>query len=319
MHMLSEAQKSGRRLAFLINEFGDLGIDGDIVKGCGITGCEDVIELANGCICCTVADDFLPAMESVLDRPNPPDHIVIETSGLALPKPLLKAFSWPGIATRATIDGVIAVVDGPAAAEGRFKDEVEPHGTIMPGIEHDNPIAELFTDQVNCADLILLNKDDRMNEEARGRARQAVAEVAARPVQVLPASFGQLDIRVLLGMEAAAENDMAVRPSLHELDGDHDHDDFLSFAAPVPALADPAVAVDRLRDIAAQFGILRLKGFLAVSGKDMRLLVQGVGTRLASHYDRPWQQGEERTGRLVVIGEKMLDRAGILAALAQLY
>ena len=122
-HVLKTA--NGRRLALIINEFGDLGVDGEILKGCGDEACteDDIVELANGCICCTVADDFIPTIEALLSRPEPPDHIVIETSGLALPKPLLQAFSWPEIRTRVTVDGVIAVLDGAAIDDGRFADD----------------------------------------------------------------------------------------------------------------------------------------------------------------------------------------------------
>ena len=124
-HVLENAD--GRRLAVIVNEFGDVGIDGDILKSCGIESCtaDSIVELSNGCICCTVADDFVPALKSLLDRPNPPEHIVIETSGLALPKPLVKAFNWPEIASRVTVDGVVAVVDGAAVAAGRFADDPE--------------------------------------------------------------------------------------------------------------------------------------------------------------------------------------------------
>src|SRR5690349_10186697 len=96
-NMLENAR--GRRIALVINEFGDVGIDGEILKGCGVEACkdEDIIELSNGCICCTVADDFVPTMKKLLDRPEPPQHIVIETSGLALPQPLVRAFNWPEI------------------------------------------------------------------------------------------------------------------------------------------------------------------------------------------------------------------------------
>ncbi|MCY4504073.1 MAG: cobalamin biosynthesis protein CobW, partial [Alphaproteobacteria bacterium] len=115
-HLLENA--AGRRLAIVVNEFGDLGIDGDLLRACGIEGCEDedIVELANGCICCTVADDFLPTMQALLDRPDPPDHIVIETSGLALPKPLVQAFAWPEVRSRTTVDGVVAVVDAAAVS-----------------------------------------------------------------------------------------------------------------------------------------------------------------------------------------------------------
>ena len=119
-HVLENAD--GRRLGVIVNEFGDVGIDGEILKSCGIESCPEdaIVELANGCICCTVADDFVPALKGLLDRPVPPEHIVIETSGLALPKPLVQAFNWPAIASRVTVDGVVAVVDGSAVAAGRF-------------------------------------------------------------------------------------------------------------------------------------------------------------------------------------------------------
>ena len=93
-HLMTNA--GGRRLAVLVNEFGTVGVDGDILKSCAIEDCpaENIVELANGCICCTVADDFIPTIEALMALPTRPDHILIETSGLALPKPLLKAFDW---------------------------------------------------------------------------------------------------------------------------------------------------------------------------------------------------------------------------------
>ena len=120
-HILHKAQ--GHRIAVVVNEFGSLGIDGEILRGCGIEGCrdDDIVELTNGCLCCTVADDFLPTMEALLDRADPPEHVVIETSGLALPKPLLKAFGWPTVRNRMTVDGVITVVDAPAIATGALQ------------------------------------------------------------------------------------------------------------------------------------------------------------------------------------------------------
>lgn len=113
----------GKKIALIINEFGDLGVDGDVLKGCGAENCteDDIIELTNGCICCTVADDFIPTMTKLLEREQRPDHIVIETSGLALPQPLVAAFNWPDIRTQVTVDGVITVVDSAAVAAGRFR------------------------------------------------------------------------------------------------------------------------------------------------------------------------------------------------------
>ncbi|HKY95576.1 MAG TPA: cobalamin biosynthesis protein CobW, partial [Kiloniellales bacterium] len=182
-HLLENAR--GRRIAVVVNEFGSLGIDGELLKSCGIAGCEEdaIIELANGCICCTVADDFLPTMEALLARPQPPEHVVIETSGLALPKPLLKAFDWPSVRSRMTVDGVIAVIDGPAVAEGRFADDpeaVSAQRAAAPSLDHDNPLAEVFEDQLAAADLVILNKMDLLDPAALGRLEAALAERAPR-------------------------------------------------------------------------------------------------------------------------------------------
>jgi cobalamin biosynthesis protein CobW len=317
-HLLRTA--NGRRLALIINEFGDIGVDGEILKGCRIQGCEEenIIELANGCICCTVADDFLPTMETLLNRRLPPDHIVIETSGLALPKPLVKAFTWPEVRTRVTVDGVIAVVDGPAAAAGRFAENPEALAAKRaadPSLDHDSPLAELFEDQLSCADIVILNKSDQMDAAARAAAEQVVAERLRPSVKVVPAIFGAIDARVLLGLGAAVEDDLAQRPSHHDAEEGHDHDDFDSFHIELPELASPQRLLERIAATVAAHDILRIKGFLAVGGKEMRLVLQGVGGRLQHYYDRAWAPDEDRSSRLVVIGLKGLDRNAIAAAL----
>jgi cobalamin biosynthesis protein CobW len=319
-HLLRTA--NGRRLALIINEFGDIGVDGEIVKGCRIQGCEEenIIELANGCICCTVADDFLPTMTALLDRPVPPDHIVIETSGLALPKPLIKAFTWPEVRTRVTVDGVIAVVDGPAVAAGRFVEDPTALATLRQAdasLDHDSPLAELFEDQLAAADIVVLNKSDQLDVESRASAERMVAAELRPSTKIVPAIFGAIDADVLLGLGAAAEDDLAARPSHHDAaDGAHDHDDFESFHVELPEIASPQPLIERLAATIAAHDILRIKGFLAVGGKEMRLVLQAVGGRLQHYYDRAWAPGEARSSRLVVIGLRGLDRAAIAAAIA---
>ena len=318
-HLLRTA--GGRRLALIINEFGEIGVDGEILKSCGIDACpaENIVELANGCLCCTVADDFLPTIEALLDRPQPPDHIVIETSGLALPKPLVQAFAWPEVRTRVTVDGVIAVIDGPAVAAGRFADDPAALAAQRAGdaaLDHDSPLAELFQDQLACADLVVLNKVDQLDDAGRAAVEAIVAASLSRSVKLLPARFGAIDAGVLLGLGAAAEDDLAQRPSHHDGADGHDHDDFESFSLALPELSEPAQLVARLRPAIERHDILRVKGFLAVAGKPMRLVLQGVGSRLQHHYDRDWRPDEGRAGRLVVIGLRGLDRAAIAAAVA---
>lgn len=317
-HLLENA--GGRRIALIVNEFGDIGVDGELLKSCGVAGCgeDDLIELANGCLCCTVADEFLPTMQKLVDRALPPDHIVIETSGLALPKPLVKAFDWPEIRSRVTVDGVVAVVDAAAVADGRFADDVAAvtaQAAADQALDHDNPLEEVFEDQLLCADLVLVNKSDLLDGAALGRI-EAELRARLRPgVKTLTTTQGRVDPAVLLGLEAAVEDSVDARPSHHDGEEGHDHDDFESFAVELPPVADLAALERRLQAALAGFDILRLKGFLHVAGKDMRHVVQAVGTRLQRYYDRPWQAGEDRTGRLVVIGQKGLDRQAIAALL----
>ncbi len=318
-HLLSNA--NGLRLAVIVNEFGAEGVDGETLKNCGIEDCpeENIVELANGCLCCTVADDFVPTMQALIDRDEPPDHIVIETSGLALPKPLIKAFEWPDIRSRMTVDGVIAVIDGPAVAEGRFADDLEAVEAMRledPSIEHDNPLQELYEDQLMAADIVVLNKTDLLEAEMLPELRASIAASAGRSLRTIATREGAVDPAVLLGLDAAAEDDLAARPSHHDDEDDHEHDDFESFDVALGEIPSPEAFAGRLSRIAAEHDILRVKGFAAVAGKPMRLAIQGVGQRVNHHFDRPWAAGETRETRLVVIGQTGLDRPAICAALA---
>jgi cobalamin biosynthesis protein CobW len=318
-HVLENAR--GRRLAVIVNEFGDVGIDGEILKGCGDETCSEdrIVELSNGCICCTVADDFVPALEGLLGLADPPEHIIIETSGLALPKPLVQAFNWPAISSRVTVDGVIAVVDGAAVAAGRFADDPEALAAQRGGdasIDHDNPLEEVYEDQLLCADLIVLNKTDLLNAGDRRRVVDDIKAAVPRAVKVVETEGAKLDPSVLLGLAAAAEADLAARPSHHDQEEEHDHDDFESFILDIPEIEQPGDILARIAGAAQTHDILRVKGFAHIKGKPMRLLIQGVGTRIQQQFDRAWRAGEARRGQLVVIGQRGLDREAIARAIA---
>ena len=313
-HLLKTA--NGKRLALIINEFGDIGIDGEVLKACGNEDCgeEDIVELANGCLCCTFADDFVPTIEGLLARDPLPDHIVIETSGLALPKPLVRAFGWPEIRTRLTVDGVVAVVDGPAVDAGVFAadpDAVQEQREADEALDHESPLEEVFDDQVNCADLVLVNKTDQMSTDSLERIAKGLRTKIRPSVKLIETSHAAIDADVLLGLAAAAENDLEARPSHHDGSDDHEHDDFDTFVVELPEIANPDVLTDRIEKLFTRHSVLRLKGFAAIEGRDMRLLIQGVGTRLNSYFDRDWRPEEWRRTRLVVIGLHGLDRAGI--------
>ena len=326
-HMLENAQ--GRRIALIINEFGDLGVDGDILKDCGEETCreEDVMELSNGCICCTVADDFIPTMEKLLAREDKPDHIVIETSGLALPQPLVRAFNWPGISTQVTVDGVVTVVDGKAVTDGRFAhsmEAIDAQRKLDENLDHETPLSELFEDQVACADMIVVNKTDLL-AAAQADALVASLRSSARDgVQVVKTSMGKLPVDVLLGQGIGAEADLASRHELHHHHHDddehghhhheHDHDAFESFVVNLGEISDAKQFADQTSDIIRAHDILRLKGFAAVAEKPMRLTLQAVGPRVNTYFDQPFGTAP-RVTRLVVIGQAGMDRMAIEAAL----
>lgn len=328
-HMLDNA--NGKRIALIINEFGDLGVDGDILKGCGDENCndEDVMELSNGCICCTVADEFIPTMQKLLEREDAPDHIVIETSGLALPQPLVRAFNWPEISTRVTVDGVVTVVDARAVVDGQFAANVaavDAQRAMDDNLDHETPLSELFEDQIACADMIVVNKSDLLSEDEVSKLTDTLRQDARDAVQVIKTSMGKLPVDVLLGQGVGSETDLEARHEVHhhhhDDDEDHDHehehghDEFENFAVNLGEISDPEAFLKTIAQVIRDHGILRLKGFVAVAGKPMRLTVQAVGPRVDSYFDRPFAADEPRGTTLVVIGQAGLKQADISAALS---
>src|SRR5436190_5578656 len=261
-HVLAHA--NGRRLAVIVNEFGDVGIDGEILKGCGDAACpeDNIVELANGCLCCTVADEFVPALDTILSRSPKVEHIVIETSGLALPKPLVQAFHWPAIKSRVTVDGVVAVVDGAALADGRVAADLEALARQRAGdsaLEHDDPIEEVFEDQIACADLVVLNKRDLLDTAGYEKACAAIARVLPRAVKIVTVADGKVDPAALLGLGIGTEEDIANRRTRHDEEPEHDHDDFESFVLPIPEISEPGALAARVAAAAERFAVLRVK------------------------------------------------------------
>lgn len=317
-HLMQNPQ--GKRLAILVNEFGTVGVDGEILKSCADANCpvENIVELANGCICCTVADDFIPTIEALMALPQRPDHILIETSGLALPKPLLKAFDWPAIRSKITVDGVVALADAEAVAAGRFAPDVaavDAQRAADDSLDHETPLSEVFEDQIACADIVLLSKADLAGETGLAAARAVIDAEAPRKLPVLSMTDGVIDPRVILGLNAAAEDDLAARPSHHDGADDHEHDDFDSVVIDLPETADVEDLVARVQLLAREQHILRVKGYVAVTGRPMRLLLQAVGERVRHQFDRPWGATPRQT-RLVVIAEHHdIDETAIRAVL----
>lgn len=310
-HLLTHAR--GRRIAVIVNEFGELGIDGELLRSCGI-GCDEtgadngqLFELANGCLCCTVQEEFAPVMEQLAARRDQIDHLVIETSGLALPKPLVQAFQWPALRTAFTVDAVVTVVDTPAAAAGQFADDpqaVDAQRQADDNLDHDSPLAELFEDQLATADLVVLNKTDGVDADALARVEALVRAEAPAGVKLVHAQYGRLAPEVLLGLGRAVEDAIDQRRTHHDEEEDHDHDAFDSLSLTLN-VTDRQRLLDALVGLVQRHEIYRIKGFVALPGAAMRLVVQGVGQRFDSQFDRPWRADEARQTRLVVIGDHL--------------
>ncbi|WP_027014591.1 cobalamin biosynthesis protein CobW [Comamonas composti] len=308
-HILEQAQ--GLRVAVIVNEFGELGIDGEILKTCAI-GCAEegaepgqIYELANGCMCCTVQEEFFPVMKALAERRNDIDVLLIETSGLALPKPLVQAFQWPEIASVFTVDSVVTVVDTPAAAAGQFAHDpqaVDAQRKDDPNLDHDASLHELFEDQLSAADLVVLSKADLVTPEQLAQVRAMVAEEVPAEVKMIEAVQGSVPLSVLLGQQRAAEQHIDARHSNHDHDEDHDHDEFDSLFIDLGAV-DRDRLMQALQAIVQKHAVLRVKGFVALPGKKMRLLVQGVGRRFDAYFDRAWREDEKAATRLVFIGK----------------
>ena len=312
-----------KRIALIINEFGDLGVDGDILKGCGDETCteEDIMELSNGCICCTVAEDFIPTLTKLLEREVKPDHIVIETSGLALPQPLIRAFNWPEISTQVTVDSVITVVDGDAANKGQFSsnlEAIEKQRLNDENLDHETPISELFEDQLTCADLIIINKSDLISVEEIDALKTKLGSKTRKGVKIIQSTMGNVPSKVLLGQNVNAEKDIQSRHEIHHdhHHDDHHHDDFESFIVNLPEITDQKEFLKRMEVVIVNHSILRLKGFASIEGKPLRMTIQAVGPRIETYFENSKSENNAHETQLVVIGSSGLDKDAISSSLA---
>jgi cobalamin biosynthesis protein CobW len=325
-HILDHA--NGQRLAVIVNEFGELGIDGDILRSCSI-GCEEgantdaseengtLYELTNGCLCCTVQEEFYPVMKQLIERRDQVDHILIETSGLALPKPLVQAFNWPEIKTACTVDAVITVVDTPATAAGQFAANpaaIDRQRQADPNLDHETALHELFEDQLSAADLVILSKTDLVNIEVCQSVAGLVQNEIPDQVKIIFSTAEGVDSTLLLGHDSNAEEKIHLKTTHHERQHDehglhvhkhdHDHEKFDSVVVALPAL-DRESLLATLKQLVVDNRIFRIKGFVAVPGKPMRLVVQGVGKRFDSYFDRRWKAEETPHSQLVLIGQQL--------------
>lgn len=314
-------QAAGKRIAVIVNEFGELDIDADVLRNCAL-GCGDesaqvvesddgIYELANGCICCTVEEEFLPVMQQLVARKDDIDHILIETSGLALPKPLVQAFNWPDIKQHCTVDSVITVIDGPAVAAGHFaadEDKIQEQRLADESLDHDPGLQELLDDQLSAADLVMVSKNDLLDPEQRARVEEVIAAKVPEAVKTTYINHGSVALDMLMGIDAASEERIDHVHTHHDHHHDHGehhehaHDHFEQCVIKLGEV-NGELLQEKLAELIAQYKLYRVKGFVALPGKPMRQVVQGVGERLDTHFDRLWEADETRQTRLVFIGK----------------
>ncbi|MFN9859134.1 MAG: cobalamin biosynthesis protein CobW, partial [Pseudanabaena sp.] len=297
----------------------------DLLRSCRVCdedGTEvtpNIVELTNGCLCCTVQEEFLPTMQELLKRRDRLDCILIETSGLALPKPLVQAFRWQEIRNGATVDGVVAVVDCDALANGRLVSDLDALNAQRqedPNLDHETPIEELFEDQLACADLVLLTKTDLVSDENQTKVQNWLKQELRDGVKIVACDEGKVSSEILLGFNAAVEDNLDARPSHHDSEEEHEHDDDINSVHVISDRAfEPTQLLISLKQLVADQEIYRIKGFVNVPNKPMRMVLQGVGDRLETSYDRMWASDETRQTRLVFIGQG-LERSTIESALS---
>jgi cobalamin biosynthesis protein CobW len=310
---------SGRRLAVLVNEFGEVGIDGDLLRSCGFCPEEEiegrVMELANGCLCCTVQDDFLPTMETLLQRAHQLDGILVETSGLALPEPLLAAFQWPEIRSRIWVNGVVTLVDAEALAQGAVVGDpaaLDAQRLADPSLDHVSALDELFAEQLECADLVLMSRADQVSDAQIESVRQRVQPLIRPGTAVLPVVRGEIDPQLVIGL-ATGGCDHGASP---EIPSQHDHS-HVEIEAQVVRLTgdlDRQAVEQGVLHLIRDHHLVRVKGRLWLQGKARPLEIQAVGPRLESWFGGSAAELRPTGLELVLLGFN-LQRQTLLAAL----
>ena len=323
-------QANGKRIAVIVNEFGELDIDADLLRSCPLE-CDDddnetqtaasessiaedgIYELANGCICCTVEEEFLPVMQELVKRRDDIDHILIETSGLALPKPLVQAFNWPEIKQHCTVDSVITVIDGPAVADGRIAhnpEQVAEQRQDDENLDHDPSLQELLEDQLGSADMVIISKSDMVTDDQMIQVKETVMSHVNPQIKMLEVENGEINSELIMGLEFASEDTIDSIHSHHDHHHDHGeehthaHDHFDSFCVEFGEVDSDGLTAT-IKKLISENTIYRVKGFLPLPDKAMRQVFQGVGDRINRYFDRPWRADENRQGKLVFIGKEL--------------
>ncbi|MEU5845319.1 CobW family GTP-binding protein [Saccharopolyspora shandongensis] len=286
-------ENHGMRIAVIENEFGEIGIDDGLV----LDAEEEVFEMNNGCICCTVRGDLIRILGALLKRKDRFDAILIETTGLADPAPVAQTFFVDDtLRTQLRLDAIVTVVDAKHIVQ--HLDDEKPEGAENEAVE-----------QLAFADRVVLNKIDLVDAEEIDEVQRRIRGINAG-VRILPARHGDVELREVLGVHAFdLDKILADEPEFLQ-DTDHQHD--LTVTS-VGIEADGAVNVEKLNEwlgvLLGERGadLFRSKGILNLAGSDQRYVFQGVHMLHDGDLGAPWRDGEPRRNRMVFIGRN-LDR-----------
>jgi G3E family GTPase len=287
-------ERHGKRIAVIENEFGEVGIDDGLV----LDAEEEVFEMNNGCICCTVRGDLIRILGALLKRKDRFDAILIETTGLADPAPVAQTFFVDDtLGSQLRLDAIVTVVDAKHVVQ--HLDENKPEGTENEAVE-----------QIAFADRVVLNKTDLVEPEDLDLVSRRIRAINAG-VRILPAQHGNVDLDEILDVGAFdLDKILAGEPEFLN-DTDHQHDLTVSS---VGIECDGVVNVERLNQwLSTLLGergtdLFRSKGILNLAGTDQRYVFQGVHMLHDGELGAPWRDGEARRNRMVFIGRN-LDRA----------
>jgi cobalamin biosynthesis protein CobW len=319
---------SGQRLAVIVNEFGDVGIDGELLANCGFCPEEEqagrLVELTNGCLCCTVQEEFLPTMERLLERADQLDGLVVETSGLALPEPLVAAFQWPQVRTRTRVHAVVTVVDGEALSAGHVVGDaaaVESQRLADPSLEHLSALEELFQEQLEVADLVAVSRADTVPSDALDAVMQALRAQVRPGIPVLPMVRGNFPADLLLGraLEDPAQDRLVSAGEGHTEDHDHAHVAMDSIVIRRWGSIGRTEVEQTLKELLRQHPILRLKGRVQEVGKRLTLQIQAVGPRLECWYEGVASTDPQTPALELVALVPASQQAHVVAATEQLW
>ncbi len=300
-------KESNKKFGLIINEFGDVGIDGDLIKSCDRcyeTEKECVIELNNGCLCCTVQDDFVPSIKALLEFNPPIESIIIETSGLALPIPLIQALNWPEIRSSIYLDVVVGIVNGESMLNGspiNDLNKITKQYNDTDKIDHNASIEELFEEQLEVSDMVLVSRSDILNDDQFDFVKNKIKGSLNSFVPVLKSKNGKIDLNYLFDFNFKKET---YKEFLNE-EHDHNHVELVSDSIKLNYFLEKNDFEKEMSKILDELNILRIKGRIWIPNKLLPLQIQIVGKKINTWFEEApvhcWRPKDNAGLELVII------------------